>query len=510
MNQNNKELQDLVFGFNTLDKIVSIEASDDRLVVFREENGQIEVLEDDNLFWVLTNKRISSKQDELDGDQHYKYIAKLRTAKERNDLVTKLKKAGVDYYRIYDVKEQSLIYQGMTYFKGLTPKDVSILSFDIETTGLLHNEDAKVLLISNTYRNGDKIERKLFAYDEFKSQKQMIDEWCKWVCQVDPTIMCGHNVMGFDIPYLQFIARSNNTYLRLGRDGSTIQFDKWESSFRKDGSQDIDFTNVHIYGREIIDTMFLSYKYDFKREFESYGLKPIIKQLGLEKQGRTFVDGGQIRFEYKNPETWALIKQYAIEDADDSLKLYDKMIPAYFYFTQSCSKTFQQIINTATGSQVNNMMVRSYLQINHSIAKGDEAAEYVGAISFGIPGIYRNCFKQDVASLYPSIMRQYKIYNPKKDPYEHFIKMLEYFTLERLSNKKLYEETKDIKYEQLSDAQKLVINSMYGFLGTSHLNYNYPKGAALVTEYGRDVLAKAVAFATSKPIEYWKELSDHE
>jgi DNA polymerase elongation subunit (family B) len=507
---NSRELQDLVFGMNDLDKIVSIETKDDKLVVFREENGQIEELVDDNLFWVLTDEKVSSKQEELDGNQHYKYIAKFRTKKERDDVVGKLKKSGVDYYRIYDAKEQSLVFQGITYFKGLTPKDVSILSFDIETTGLLHNEDAKVLLISNTYRNGDKLVRKLFAYDEFKSQKHMIDEWCNWVRQVNPTIMCGHNIFGFDIPYLQFIARSSGTYLRLGRDNSTIQFDKWESAFRKDGSQDIDYTNAHIYGREIIDTMFLSYKYDFKREFESYGLKPIIKQLGLEKQGRTFVDGDTIRLKYKEPEPWALIKQYAIEDADDSLKLYDKMIPAYFYFNQSCSKTFQQIINSATGSQVNNIMVRGYLQINHSIAKGDESAEYVGAISFGIPGIYRNCFKQDVASLYPSIMRQYKIFNKQKDPFEHFIKILEYFTLERLSNKKLYEDTKDIKYEQLSDAQKLVINSMYGFLGTSHLNYNYPKGAAMVTEYGRDVLAKAVAFATSKPIEYWKELSDHE
>lgn len=510
MSQDKKELQDLVFGVNELDKIVSIEASNDRLVVFREDNGRVDVVYDDNLFWILTNQRVSSKQEELDGNQHYKYIAKFRTAKERNDAVGKLKKAGVDYYRIYDAKEQSLVYQGMTYFKGLTPKDVSILSFDIETTGLLHNEAAKILLISNTYRSGDTIERKLFAYDEFDSQRDMIDAWCLWVRDTDPTIMCGHNVMGFDIPYMQYIARANNTYLRLGRDGSTIQFDKWESSFRKDGSQDIDFTNCHIFGREIVDTMFLSYKYDIGRNFVSYGLKPIIKQLGLEKQDRTFVDSAQIRFEYKNPVTWALIKQYAIEDADDSLKLYDKMIPAYFYFNMSCSKSFQQIINTASGSQINNMMVRSYLQKNHSIAKGDEATKYLGAISFGIAGIYRNAFKADVSSLYPSIMRQYKIYNATKDIDKHFLKMLDYFTIERLNDKKLFQETNDIKYEQLSDARKLIINSMYGFMGSSHLNYNYPDGAALVTEYGREILSKAVMFATGKDINYWKAMTKDE
>lgn len=510
MTQISTELKNLVFGMNDLDKIVSIETKDDKIIAFREENGVIEELTDDNIFWILTNEKVSSKQETLDGDQHYKYIAKFSTKQERDKVVNVLKKNEVDFYRVYDPKEQSLIFQGITYFKGLSPKDVSILSFDIETTGLLHDDNAKILLISNTYRNQDKLVRKLFAYDEYKNQGEMIKAWCKWVREVNPSIMCGHNIYGFDIPYMNYIARKNNVYLKLGRDGSSVEFDKWESSFRKDGSQDIDYTNCHIYGREIVDTMFLSYKYDFKREFESYGLKPIIRQLGMEKQGRTFVDGDQIRFKYKDPETWKLIKQYAIEDADDSLKLFDKMIPAYFYFNQSCSKTFQQIINSATGSQINNMMVRSYLQKNHSIAKGDEATEYAGAISFGIPGIYRNCFKQDVASLYPSIMRQYKIYPEGKDPDKHFLKMLDYFTLERLANKKRFEETKEIKYEQLSEAQKIVINSMYGFLGTSHLNYNYPKGAALVTDHGRVILSVAVKYATNKPIEYWKGLSENE
>ena len=512
MNQNNQELQDLVFGMNPLDKIVSIETNGDKLVVFQQQDdGSISILEDDNTFWILTNNKVSSKQEELDGNQHYKYIAKFRTAKERNDVVSKLKKSGVDYYRIYDAKEQSLVFQGLTYFKGLTPKDVSILSFDIETTGLLHNDDAKILLISNTYRNGDKIERKLFAYDEFKSQKHMIDEWCLWVRQMDPTIMCGHNVMGFDIPYMQYIARSSGTYLRLGRDGSTIQFDKWESSFRKDGSQDIEYTNCHIYGREIVDTMFLSYKYDIARNFVSYGLKPIIKQLGLEKQDRTFVDSAQIRFEYKNPATWALIKQYAIEDADDSLKLYDLMIPSIFYFTQNVSKSFQAMCATATGSQMNNIMVRGYLQQNHSIAKGDESVPFEGAISWAKPGIYRNCVRWDAAGLYPSIMRQHKIYSAKKDPKKYFLLITDYFALERLKNKQLAKETGNQYYKDLEQSQKIGANSLFGFLGAPGLNYNYPDGASLITRKGRELLNKMIIWATGKNYEELKtEVIDHE
>jgi DNA polymerase elongation subunit (family B) len=39
---------------------------------------------------------------------------------------------------------------------------------------------------------------------------------------------------------------------------------------------------------------------------------------------------------------------------------------------------------------------------------------------------------------------------------------------------------------------------MYGFLGAPGLNYNYPKGAAEVTSRGREILKKAVLWATGK------------
>lgn len=495
----------LIFGKDQREGIVSVEADGSALVLFKEINGKVEKEVIPNKYWLITNKRVSSKQTELKGNQFYKYLATFDDLDLQRAARQSCKKAKVGLYDIWDTKESSMIYQGITYFKGLKPKEVSILFFDIETTGLVHDQNSKVLLISNTFRKNDKIVKKLFAYDEYKTEADMLESWARWVREIDPSIMCGHNILGYDLPYMQHCANLNDTSLKLGRDRSELKFNPYTSAFRKDGSQDIDYYNAYIYGREIVDTMFLSYKYDVGRKYESYGLKAIIKHEGLEKKDRVFYNADEIRYKYKDPKEWKKIKAYAIDDADDAMSLYDLMVPALFYFTQSVSKPFQMMVNSATGSQINNIMVRSYLQDNHSIAKSDEPYYFKGAISFGVPGLYSNCFKQDVASLYPSIIRQYEIYNKQKDPNANFLKMVEYFTVERLKNKKLAKETKDSSYTDLEQSQKIGINSCYGALGAPGLNYNYIPGADMVTAKGREILEKAIVFSTGHNVQYWKD-----
>ncbi len=495
---------DLIYGVNKLERVVSCEVKGDEFILFVEpEDGNPQMRVVPANYWVITNKRISSKQDELDGNQFYKYLAQFNDPQELSNLVGKLYQKRLDFYRIWDQSESNLVFHGITYFKGMKPKDVSILSFDIETTGLTHDENSKVLLISNTFRRGGETVKRLFAYDDYDSEADMFNDWCKFVRDHNPAILCGHNIFGYDLPYIKFCADRAGAVLSLGRDGSNLTFNK-KSSKKRASPSDIEYFNAQVYGREIVDTMFLAMTYDFAKKYTSYGLKSIIKQEDLEKKDRVFYDAGLIRYKYKDPEEWAKIKAYAIDDADDALALFDLMIPAYFYFTQSVSKTLQQIVNSATGSQINNMMVRSYLQIGHSIAKTDEVEEFEGAISFGVPGVYKNALKVDVSSLYPSVIRHYKIESKRKDPLGHFLQLVEIFTLERLRNKALAEKTNETYFKDLQESQKIFINSAYGLLGTPGLNYNYSEGAAKVTRLGREVLEKAVVHATGQDVQFWK------
>lgn len=483
----------LIFGKNSQKNIVSCGVKDGLLELFLEENGVVSSKFEKIRYWILSPKQIDYSWKPLAGNLHYKYIKTYDN--EKSYFIERRKYQHEDLFYISDPKEAAMVFGGFTYFKGMKVQDVSALFFDIESLGLQKNEDSKVLIIANIFVKNGNITRKMFCYDDFGSEAEFFEAWTAWVREMNPSVIAGHNIFGYDLPYLQHCAEKAGTSLALGRDGSDLYISKRESLFRKDGSQDIKYFRSYIYGREIVDTMFVAYHFDFARKYESYALKQIIKQENLEQPGRVFYDAGKISENYKILSEWEKIKKYAEFDADDAYSLYKLMIPAYFYLNQSVPKTFQQINYSASGSQINAFLIRSYLQDFHSLPKTSMGQAFEGAISIGNPGKYKNVFKIDVASLYPSIMLQYDIYDRQKDPLGNFIKMVDYFTTERLNNKKLGKETGDRYYKELQEAQKIIINSSYGMLGAHGLLFNSPKNAELVTKYGREVLSTALKFA---------------
>lgn len=490
----------IIYGKDITENIVSIEV-DSGSVTFFKADGSSEVRS--NSLWILADKNYGGKFQRLKGDGHYKYIAETTDRDKWENARKKARYTDTDLYTIYDPKESYMVKTGVTYFKNTLINEVPILSFDIEGTGLTYNNESRALLIANTFRDGKgNVTKKLFSVDEYDDNDAlMLADWCRWVRQVNPALVIGHNIFGYDLPYLQYVFDRNNVAFELGRDGSNIKFNSYTSSFRKDGSQTYDYNNAYIYGRELVDTMFLAIKYDAaKKKYESYGLKSIIKQEGLEKKDRVFVDASKMKELWQIPEERKRIKQYALDDSDDALKLFDLMAPPFFYMNRSIPKSFQQVINGATGSQINSMMVRSYLQDGHSIPQASDITEFQGAISAGYPGIYKNAAKADIASLYPSIIRQYEIHDEHKDPKKHFLHMINFFTEDRLKNKKIAKETGDSYYENLNESGKIFINSGYGFLGAKGLNFNYPKGASLVTKYGREILEKGVKWASGQEL----------
>lgn len=499
------DINRLIYGKNDLQKIVSVEVMDDQAEVFiQTESGSIESQFISHKYWLLAAKQLDRNFIRMKGELHYKWGRQFSSKDEWQKLKNVYRNE--DTYTIHDAKENFLVNKGYTYHKGLKPKDVSILSFDIETTGFSGTND-KLLLISNTLRDSTgHIHKALFSFDMFENEGKMLEEWIAWIQALNPSIICGHNIYSFDFVFLQAVADRENVQLNLGRNGAPLHFNRNESQKRKDGSQSIAYHKVKCYGRELIDTMFLAITYDVGRKYESYGLKKIIEQEGIRFEGRVLYDAAKIRENYMIPEEWEKIKKYCEHDSDEALALFDLMAPSFFYLTQSVPKSFQMMVESATGSQINAVMVRGYLQEAHSIPKGDQAEEFTGAHSGGIPGVYKNCIKWDVASLYPSIMIQYEVCNWDKDPLGNFLTLVKTFTEERLKNKKLFKDTKDNYYDDLQGSQKIFINSCYGFLGASGLNFNSSKDAAFITAKGREILEHAVKWATGNELKtYIKE-----
>lgn len=483
-----------IYGSDPTERVISVEVKDDKATIICQ-NGELKsVKEMENSYWILYSEPIDEHCIRLHGSLHYRWAKKFETEDSYSKAKVQARIKKQDHFTVYNPKEAFLIKSGVTYYLGMEPKDLSVLSFDIETTGIALNSGSKVLLISNTYRCGDKIERVLFSHDDYNSQKEMIYAWCIWVRKKDPSILTGHNIFNFDLPYLKHCAGK----LPLGADESLCKFAKYPSKFRKDGSQSYDYKNVLVYGREVIDTFHLAIKYDVARNYPSYGLKAIIRHEGLEKEDRQHYDASQIWKDHEDPVKWAEIKKYAEHDADDALALFDLMIPAYFYYAQAIPKTLQQIINGASGSQVNAFMVRSYINEKHSLPAPTEVEHFAGGISFGHPGIYKNCYKVDVASLYPSIIRTFNVSDTRKDPKNFFTKAVDVFTQQRLRHKKLAAETGKRAYRDREQAEKILINSAYGFMGAPGLNFNSPKCAAIVTQHGRRILETGISFCEEK------------
>lgn len=497
----------LIYGKDTTENVVSLEVGDDETTLFVEKDGVVEEVIRPNKYWLLSNRRLSSSFVKLKGSQHYQYGVQFDN---RQDYYKARGKwyGSEDIYTISDPKEAYMLNFGVTYFKGMKYKDVSVLSFDIETTGLRHDDSAKLLLISNTYRRNGVITRKLFCYDDYSDEGEMLLAWCQWVNEMDPSLLIGHNIYSFDLCYMQFIADKYNVSLDIGRDGSSVKFARRDSKKRVDGSRDQAYRKVRIYGRETVDTMFLAINYDAAtKKYESYSLKKLIEHEGLEVKGRQFYDASQIRHNYKIPSEWKKIKTYCVHDSDDALALYDLMAPAYFYMTQSIPKSFQSMIESATGSQLNALLVRSYLQEAHSIPKATPLDENVrGGISFGVPGIYRNLIKWDLKAAYPSQVLRFKLYDPVKDPAANFYKMVEFFTLQRFDLKDQYKKTKDNYYKDMEQSNKIAINSAYGLTITQGLNFNCVEIGKKITSETRAVIDMALIWASGKDSDHYLKI----
>lgn len=498
----NQKYDKLIFGKDQTEKITNITIEEGIAYIYRANQKNPTQIPYNK--WAI-GVNYAEGCEKLKGYQYYKYI---RNINEQE--YSELKKYwNPKVWMPRSPEEGFMLRNGYTYYKGMKVEDVSLLSFDIEATGINKDaEDAYIPLVSMTYRSRDgEITKTLFDIFDYETDQKMWNDINCFVKKHDPDIILGHNIFSYDLPYAD---KNSSTGLLWGRDDNRIKFntDK-KSKYRKNQQQQYEYYDAQIHGRDIIDTFFLSMKWDIGNDLPSYGLKALEDHFELVKENRTWdFKKWPVRklIEEKKKKTeigqkmWKEFRKYCIDDADTPIKLFDSMVPAFFYLTQSVPKTLQQVINQASGSQLDSLMIRSYLQDGYSLPRTSQKVPFEGAISMGKPGLYKYVRKVDVASLYPSIMLQYNIYDTKKDPQKHLLKILDYFRQERLINKKKGQDG-SIYHAQLDAAQKIVINSMYGFLGANFLLFNFPDGAAEVTKRGREILLKGVEWATGHTLE---------
>ncbi len=395
------------------------------------------------------------------------------------------------YVFLSDPVHQFLLLTGKTLFKGLPYGDLHRLAVDIETGCTPGFE------FSNAERPGDRIlsialadsrgyEEVLFGAD--MGEREMLETLGERIRSLDPDVIEGHNLFNFDLEYILARARMLRVPLRWGRDGSEPRVRRSRFTVAE---RIIDFTRVDVFGRHVVDTLFLLQYYDVTaRELESYGLKSAAVHFGLSAEDRTTIEGGRIQWAFENdPES---LKKYNLEDARETLALSELLGYSFFLQARIFPFGYQNIFLRGNATKINALFLREYLRRRASIPKPEGKGAYEGGYTdIFVRGVVKNVVHCDVASLYPSIMLTFQL-KPRGDTLSIFLPLLSTLRTFRLEAKKRAQESEPGHerdyYQALQQTFKVLINSFYGYLGTDLHHFADPSLAAEVTRRGREII----------------------
>jgi DNA polymerase elongation subunit (family B) len=391
---------------------------------------------------------------------------------------------------------------GVTLFKDMVFEDVRRLQLDIETLGLDPTAaEAEIIMVA--IRQGD--DEDVLVQSE--GEAELLERMAARLVALDPDVIEGHNIYSFDLPYIVERARRHGVALPIGRDGSAPQVWANQQRFRA-GPMSLPYTAVTIYGRHVVDTLQQIQRHDVQGMLTGYGLKNVIRELGLERSDRTFVQGDDIATMWRRGERQReTLARYALDDVRDVDLLSRVTTPTEFYQSQILPLTYQRSTTTGMGKKIDDMMIRAYLHAGHSVPQPEPTEGFPGGYTAVIrQGVFGPIVKADVESLYPSIMTSRNI-APASDPLGAFLILLRDLLRRRLDAKarvRTSEGEERAKWDALQGSFKILINSFYGYLGFGIGHFNDFEAASRVTLEGQRIIRSVVEeleHADAVPIE---------
>jgi DNA polymerase, archaea type len=409
--------------------------------------------------------------------------------------VDSLRELGKEHVLALPLEEQYLVASGRTYFRDLAFDRLRRMQIDLETTGLDAARD-RIFLIA--VRDPDGVSRVLEAAGETAAaEAELIRRLVAVVQAADPDVIENHNLHGFDLPFLDRRARLLGVPLGLGRiDTAGL---RQRAARRGIVSHDDTRRRVRFVapGRELIDTLDAVLRFDFAtRELPNHGLKAVARQLGVAGPDREYIAGEQIHDVYRcDPER---VRRYAIADVDEVAAIARMLGGAAFALASMAPRRYERLSDAGAATGViDPLLVRAYLRAGLALPAhepGDGTPHTGAALHLFASGIARRVVKADVASLYPSLMRAFRI-GPARDRLGALLALVDRLVERRLEAKTQAKlappgSPERHSHEAMSAAMKLVVNSAYGYLaaGGGLTRFADVHAANEVTRRGRETL----------------------
>ncbi len=434
------------------------------------------------------NLRLPADERKLHGNSPLNLELSFNSLADWRDTYWQIRDQQIDRVAFAVPAEQFLVRSGWALFAGMSFDELVRVQLDIETIGLdPRPRDAEVIIITAAVNGEQPV---IFDRRE-RSEREMIEAFGAWLRDIDPDVIEGHNLYNFDLMFLQERARRSGITLDWGRDGSAVRFGS--NNRFKVGPRNIPFDPAYVHGRHFIDTYHQIQRYDIAGRLQSYGLKPVIEELGFAREGREFVDGNQIQRVWReDPER---LIAYAIDDVRDTNLLSALTLPTEYYQTQVLPGTLQNVATGGTGEKVNDLMVRAYIRQGHSLPLPEPPRAYPGGYTaLREVGSLGPVVNADVQSLYPSIMLSDSI-SPKSDRLGVFLPLLKVLTERRIEEKMTSQNAQDSRERARATGMqlglKILINSFYGYLGYGRGYFSDFDAAEQVTIRGHEIVKTA-------------------
>ena len=398
---------------------------------------------------------------------------------------------------------------------------LKILSVDIETSMPTKEQKEKLFSIGfvsqwqddsgqsqrekHVFMLGHKQTAKPVWLTFFKNVRELLKAANDYIQALDPDVIIGWNVINFDFSVLHRIYREHGIPFHWSRDGSQVNL--------RQGQNNMNF--VDIPGRVIVDGIDALRNATYS--FESFSLEHVSQTLlgtgkKLEGHSGPMSDRGKAITDLFEQDKLALAN-YNANDCQLVLDIFDHTQILQYLIQRSFLTG--HLLDRVGGSvaafeflYLPKLHRAGYISPNIGEGFGEFKAPG-GFVMDSTPGLYQDVLVLDFKSLYPSIIRTFKIdpmglieglnaHNADEDGqtikgfHDAYFHREQHFLPDIITQ--LWAERDEAKKQKnaaSSQAIKIIMNSFYGILGSNGCRFFDARLASSITERGHEIIQRS-------------------
>jgi DNA polymerase-2 len=392
--------------------------------------------------------------------------------------------------------------QGGSYVPTLSLMSIDIES-DYQSDALFSiafvTKDVKKTLMIGEGQDSDIIE---YVADE----SALLKRWIEWVEKIDPDVLIGWNVVNFDFRLLRKKSQALNIPLRIGR-ARTIP------AWRK-AKTDTEHYFISIPGRVVLDGIdtlkSATYSFaSFALDSVGYELLGRGKLIHAEEKLDPLFKPKEIRRQFH--EDKASLAAYNLEDCQLVWDIFEKTDLINFAIERARLTGLEMDKVGGSVAAFDNLYLprlhrKGFIAPNIGDYQGELSAPG-GYVMDSKPGLHNSVLVLDYKSLYPSIIRTFKV-DPyariaaKQSPEDDIVPGYDGASFSKTENilpdiiATLWQARDQAKKDAnaaLSQAIKIIMNSFYGVLGTQGCRIHDSRLTSSITKRSHDIILQTVS-----------------